>query len=48
MSLEFYFQFVVPTLFLVLGLSVFTFARFQARRSQRRASRADGAKTGPV
>ena len=40
MSLEFYFQFVVPTLFLVVGLFVFAVARFQARRSHRRASRA--------
>ena len=48
MSLELYLQFGVPTLFLVLGLFVFAVARFQARRSHRRASRAGETKAGPT
>ena len=42
MSLEFYLQYGVPTLFLVLGLFVFAVARFQATaRSARVACRRD-------
>lgn len=48
MSAMLYLQFGVPTLFLLVGLLVFAYARFEARRHDRRANRAAETKTGPV